>query len=208
MKMIEQKFECYTPITEYSNFIKRMEHAGRVCYKSEDKITDGSAEKFIRGIIKSGHETILEHSSLTIKFTVDTKTATALTRHRHGSPSQESTHYINYGKKKELIFVRMVNIPFKHDALIGRILEEEEAQYYKLIALGVHHTIARTIMPFALKAEVVITANIREWRHILKLRADDHAHFQMRTLMRGLLTWFREELPIFVEDIKGKNYGD
>jgi thymidylate synthase (FAD) len=210
MKMISQGFECYTSPLEYLTYSKRMEKAGRVCYKSEEKITNDSADKFIRGIIKSGHETILEHCSLTFKFTIDTKTATALTRHRHSSPSQESTHYIDYGKRyKELTFIRPVEANDEELEAIMHFYEMLEYAYYTHPILSkMKKTLKRIILPFGLKAEVVITANMREWRHILRLRADKHAHFQMRALMRELLYWFRQELPLFVEDIKGEDYGD
>ena len=209
MKMINQDFECYTSAVEYVDYTKRMEHAGRICYKSEAKITADSADKFMRGIIKSGHETILEHCSLTFKFTVDTKTATALTRHRHGSPSQESTHYIDYKKRySELTFIQPIDANDEELIILSNYFRSVESYYYSNSLSTMNKTLKRTILPFGLKAEVVITANIREWRHILRLRADKHAHPQMRALMRDLLHWFRAELSIFVEDIKGEDYGD
>ena len=97
MKIIKPGFEFITPING-SVILKRLEECGRVCYKSEGKITDDSAPKFVAGIIKRGHEAVLEHCSFTVKFICDRGVSHEIVRHRLASYCQESTRYCNYGK--------------------------------------------------------------------------------------------------------------
>ena len=99
MKIIKPDVQFITPI-DGATILKRLEQCGRVCYKSEDKITEGSAEKFVAGIIKRGHEAVLEHCSFTVKFICDRGVSHEIVRHRIASYCQESTRYCNYGKGK------------------------------------------------------------------------------------------------------------
>lgn len=85
---------------KYTSLLKKIERIGRVCYKSEDKITDDSAEQFIRGIIKRGHESVIEHASLSVKVICDRGVTHEIVRHRLASYSQESTRYCNYSKEE------------------------------------------------------------------------------------------------------------
>mgnify|MGYP000842044872 FL=1 len=97
MKIIKPDVQFITPI-DGATILKRLEQCGRVCYKSEDKITEGSAEKFVAGIIKRGHEAVLEHCSFTVKFICDRGVSHEIVRHRMASYCQESTRYCNYSK--------------------------------------------------------------------------------------------------------------
>ncbi len=199
VNIIDQSFEVLTEFVVYDSFLNDLEYYGRVCYKSESQITYGSCRAFIRRLIRSGHESVLEHTNLTVKFITDRATANALVRHRHCAFSQESTHYINYLKKDELQIVRQPG--FQEGAFYETVKNIVE-QYANSEA--VESKIRRCLLPLCLKTEVVMTTNLREWRHILRIRTDKACHPQMRELMLGLLAWFDASLPIFVEDIVGK----
>ena len=97
MKIINADVEFITPI-DGAAILKRLEQCGRVCYKSEAKITDTSAPAFVAGIIKRGHEAVLEHCSFTVKFICDRGVSHEIVRHRMASYCQESTRYCNYSK--------------------------------------------------------------------------------------------------------------
>jgi len=198
MEIVEQEVECLTPSSWYRRYPKIIELAGRVCYKSEDKITEDSALRFVRGLIKSGHESVLEHCSLTFRFITDRAIANALVRHRHCSFSQESTHYIDYKKKKgSLTFVEQEGLIDNTE--FEAYLYAVEAEYMRSTNKAINN---RAMLPLALKTELVMTANIREWRQILKIRIFGKDHPQMVELMRQLYVWFKQWMPIFVEDIE------
>jgi len=196
VKIVEQHFEMLTAFTVYSRFARDLEYFGRVCYKSENKISPDSCTNFIRRIIRSGHESVLEHANLTIKFITDRATANALVRHRHCAFSQESTHYINYLKQDELQVVRQINFP---EVAFYETVKNIIEQYAKSEA--VQSKIRRCLLPLCLKTELVMTTNLREWRHILRIRTEKHCHPQMRKLMLQVFDWFAWNLTIFVEDI-------
>lgn len=190
--------------------MKNIEWAGRVAYKSEDKITKDSYDAFIRDIIRRGHESVLEHEKLTVKFIVDRGVSHELVRHRIASFTQESTRYCNYGTAGVITVIRPFF--FKHDMLTdseecrecnweNSILEAEK-KYLKLLELGASPQEARSVLPNSLKTEVVMTANIREWRHFLKLRCDKVAHPQMRQVAIPLRVALRYEMPPLFEDIE------
>jgi thymidylate synthase (FAD) len=195
MNLIEQHFFVITEGYEY--FASDLERIARICYKSEHKITPISAEPFMRRIIRSGHEAMLEHANLSIQFITDRATANAIVRHRHCAFAQESTHYIDYQKRKDLDFVQQVDIEYQEE--YEQDLNTLETLYFKSKEKT---KMRRTLFALGFKTEIVVTTNLREWRHILKLRTTNAAHPQMRDLMRSLLYWFKDHLPIFVEDIE------
>lgn len=176
--------------------------AGRTCYKSEGK----DPEKFVAMIIGRGHESVLEHASFTFKLTIDRGVSHELVRHRTGiAYSQESTRYCNYSKEK---FGSLLTFIHQHQLDNITILEQRiklfgqiEKQYLAEIAAGVPAQIARDILPNCLKTEVVVTANMREWRHIFKLRLSKAAHPQMRRIMSQVFNWFAFNYPVLVEGI-------
>lgn len=207
IEFIKQRAIIMNNYMELKSFARDLEIFGRVCYKSEDKITEDSCYRFIKMIIKNGHESVLEHKTITVKFIVDRALANALVRHRHCAFSQESTHFINYGKKKKLTFIvleddskspgdledirRSVNSIYSY---IGR-------EYFEKI-INTDAKLLRHVLPLGLKTELVMTTNLREWRHILKIRSSHHAHPQMRNIMTALLKTFKEVVPEFFEDIE------
>ncbi len=197
MNIIEQSHKIITPLYR-EDIYSFIEKCGRTAYKSEDKITTGSAEKFIKSIIKNGHESVLEHFNITVEFITDRGVTHELVRHRLCAFTQESTRYVNY-QKKGMVFINDKTDPF--DDVDLKVLYAIEKVYNRKIALGKTPQQARKILPNCLGAEIVVTANIREWRHILKLRTAKNAHPQMRALMIPLLNEFKEKIPAFFEDI-------
>lgn len=201
-RQMEQSVEllAYTPDPE-----KLIELAGRTCYKSEDRITDESAAKFIRMILKRGHETVVEHASATFKIVCDRGITHEIVRHRVASYSQESTRYCNYGKGEGQINL-IVNVPgaedfegYEEDML--ELAAQCEETYNKLIAKGVSPQFARRALPIGLKTEIVMTANFREWRHFIKMRADTVAHPSIREIARRIAATLYEIAPSVFEDL-------
>ena len=188
---------------------EKIERAGRTCYKSEGRIGDGSAEKFISSIISRGHESVLEHASVTVRLICDRGVTHEIVRHRIAAYSQESTRYCNYSGDKfgnEITVIRPFfwkDEPEKY-AVWERAMEACEKAYNDLIALGASAQEARSVLPNSLKTELVMTMDIREWRHFLRLRTSSAAHPQMREIAIPLLEEFKRRLPVLFADIAVK----
>lgn len=205
MKAIEPSF-VIEDLIDGIEILKKIEKAGRVCYKSEAKITDESAIKFVKNIIKSGHESVIEHEKITVRLICDRGVSHEIVRHRIASYSQESTRYCNYYADKfgnELTFIKPYfwqEEPEKY--IIWReSMEYAEKTYIKLIALGAKPQEARSVLPNSLKTEIVVTMNLREWRHFFKLRAANAAHPQMRQIAIPLLREFQKLIPVIFDDL-------
>ena len=221
MNILRAGFEILTPISEGGiDELKHIEKIGRVCYKSEGKITkDGeSAKKFVKMLIDRGHEAMIEHSSLSVRFTVDRGVSHELVRHRIASFAQESTRYVNYSLDKFGNEINVINIRDGIDldnkmknmdsSIIDAILREwfsamkdAEKHYMKMIELGATPQIARSVLPNSTKTEITITTNYREWRNFFKLRVPATAHPQMREVTIPLLKELKNRLPIIFDDI-------
>lgn len=196
--------------------LQKLELIGRTCYKSEDRITDDSAAKFVAGLIKRGHEAMLEHASITVKFVTDRGISHEIVRHRIASYAQESTRYCNYSQDKfgkELTFI----IPdFLDYGCPGfKIWKEEmkqaEKTYFAMLEAGHTPQEARNVLPHSLKTELVMTANLREWRSFFKLRAANStgaAHPQMLEITRPLLDDLKTMIPVVFDDITYEVDGD
>lgn len=217
MKAIEAGYEILDPISvDGIEELKKIERAARTCYKSEDKITEdgSSARKMVAGLIKSGHEAMLEHGCLSVRFVCDRGMSHELVRHRMASFAQESTRYCNYSKDKfgnELTFVMptLYKSDFMEDEAWNcwvETMKKCEESYMKLIKMGVSPQMARSVLPNSLKTEVVVTANWREWRHILSLRCAPDAHPDIRCIMIDLLEELHDKIPVLFDDIWEK-YG-
>ena len=186
--------------------LKRIESAGRTCYKSEDKITKDSASSFVKQIIKSGHLSVIEHISCTVRIVCDRGVTHEIVRHRLASYSQESTRYANYANNKfnkEITVIRpcfWADNSSEYTIWYDSMLQAEQA-YLKLIEQGASAQQARSVLPNSLKTEIVVTCNLREWRHIFKLRCDSAAHPQMREIMLPLLFDMYTNLPEIFEDL-------
>lgn len=217
--------------------LRFIEKIGRTCYKSEDKITDGSAKKFVQKIIKSGHHSVIEHFNISVRFVIDRGAGNELVRHRLASYSQESTRYINYNKRgiefisppwitdipmgeyglssirtngvdiintyPEEYTERLMTLPAvdKNQILWLMALLQAEKNYNILINGGWKPEEARSVLPMALKTEIVMTTNLRELRHILILRTSSASHPQIREVMFMLLKDLKRDIPVIFDDI-------
>ena len=226
MKLIEQSHE-----TLHIDDLNRVEIAGRTCYKSEDKITEDSADSFVRMLIKRRHEAMLEHGSATVRFVTNRGVSHELVRHRVASFGQESTRYVKYDGEMEFIrpvwfteaqldayYEDIVVKPKPKDYIIGDHSDQEVQAFmgccrdgeifYKIqLQNGLRPEQAREVLPNALKTEIVVTANFREWRHIFNLRAvgtTGKPHPQMQALMLPVLKEFYDKCPAMFEDIYNK----
>lgn len=222
MNKIKASYEILTPISEGG--IKELQHIekiGRVCYKSEDYITeDGeSARKFVAMLIRNGHEAMIEHSFLSVKFTVDRGVSHELVRHRIASFAQESTRYCNYAKDKfgaECAFIdlepgimldnKMKKMSGEEIALVmvewTSAMEDAERHYMRLLELGATPQIARAVLPNSTKTEITVSANYREWRNFFKLRVPADVHPQMREVTIPLLKELKGMIPVIFDDIE------
>ena len=210
MTIIDPSFTWLGNAPDGDQMLANIAAAGRVCYQSESKSDDAA---FVRKRIKQGHESILEHEKISVRIICDRGVSHELVRHRIASYSQESTRYCNYSKGKfgsELTFIR----PYWDDRSISaemirlRACWQEaclnaEWSYKKLIDAGCTPEAARAVLPNCLKTEIVMTANLREWRHFFKLRCAPAAHPDMRIVANMLLTAFKDVVPVVFDDIEG-----
>jgi len=197
------------PRIDTEKVMRKIERCGRVCYQSEPA---QSPDSFVAGIIKKGHESVIEHENVTVHFIVDRGVSHEIVRHRLASYSQESTRYCNYANGKfgnELTVIEPFFFDwrgFENQAWYDACLEAE-SKYFKLLEFDATPQEARSVLPNSLKTELVMTANLREWRHFFKLRADVHAHPQMQQVAIPLLAYFKQSLPIIYADIEyNKNF--
>ena len=205
MKIIEPSVELAQDL-DAAEIMKHIERAGRVCYKSESNISDTSAEKFIANIIKSGHESVIEHVSITFKIICDRGVSHEIVRHRLASYSQESSRYCDYSGDKfggELTFIKPCfwNDGDENYLLWKKTMSQIEETYLAMRKNGAKPEEARSILPNSLKTELFMTANLREWRHFLKLRTSKRAHPQMRQIALQIYEILNSKLPIIFSDI-------
>jgi thymidylate synthase (FAD) len=205
MKLIKPSYKILTKINGEA-MLKRIEAAGRTCYKSEDKITADSAKKFVASIMESGHESVIEHESVSVRIICDRGVTHEIVRHRLASYSQESTRYCNYSKDK---FGNQINVidamPYFKSVASRRLWIDTmmvlEGAYAVLIKNGEKPQMARSVLPNSLKTEIVMTCNVREWRHFFKLRTSNAAHPQMREIACPMLDEFKKLIPVIFDDI-------
>lgn len=218
MKIIEPSVQLMRDF-DGNEVLKFIELCGRTAYQSANNITDDSAEKFVRNLIKRGHESVLEHFSATFKIICDRGVMAELTRHRLASFTIESTRFNDYSKG-EVTFIKPCywneprviehDLPSRPAADVNEIsldhwkdLMYDIEALYRAMRLGgsIPPEQARAILPNSLKTEIVMTANLREWRHILKLRTAKDAHPQMRQVANMILDILKEKLPVVFEEI-------
>ena len=205
MKIIKPSVEFITPLNG-KVIMERLEECGRVCYKSEDSITEGSAEKFLKGIISRGHEAVLEHCSFTVKFICDRGVSHEIVRHRLAAYCQESTRYCNYSKDKynnEITVIEPCYLTQGTETYTRweKACIEAESAYFDLLNAGCSPQEARAVLPNSLKTELVMTADIREWRHFLRLRCSKAAPPQIREVATQLLEALQWDRPVLFGDI-------
>lgn len=195
------RFECDV---DGESLMKLIESAGRTCYKSECRTTEGSADTFVKSIVKRGHTSVIEHANISVRIICDRGVTHEIVRHRIASYSQESTRYCNYGDKNGGINVIDCRHHFKNpeSAIVWmEAMIHAETQYNKLLSLGETPQIARDVLPNSLKTEIVMTMNLRSWLNFFKLRTAKAAHPQMRELAISMLKGFQEKLPVIFGDI-------
>ena len=213
MRVIKPSIEIID-MAKYEDVLIKLEKAGRVCYKSEGLIKDGSAEKFLRGILKRGHESVIEHEHITVKVTCDRGITHEIVRHRLASYSQESSRYCRYNQDKFGNEITVIDLAsgFKYDLNDPKDLAKYECwkdamryaemKYMEMLSLGAKPDEARSILPNSLKTEIVMTMNLREWRHYFRMRTHETAHPQIREVSNMILKEFKEKLPVFFEDFE------
>lgn len=216
MKIVKAGFEILDDLNG-EEILRKIELIGRKCYKSEDKITEDSSKKFVAGLIKRGHEAMLEHFSFSVCFTVDRGVSHELVRHRLASFAQESTRYCNYGHEGEITVVQPFYLrtsdtgeyDYENPEDAKYIAWENgvraaEACYINMLCNGATPQEARAVLPNSLKTEVVMTANLREWRHFFKLRAlgtTGKPHPQMVEVALPLLEECKKRIPVVFDDL-------
>lgn len=184
--------------------MQNIERACRTCYKSENLITDESYKSLLKNCLNKGHESVLEHEKITIRMICDIGVYKDLTRHRHASFSIESTRYCNYSKDKfsnEIVFIEPFHIDKTEYVLWKNCMENIETTYLEMSKLKCSPDQMRMILPHSTASEVVMTANIREWKHILSLRATKHAHPTVQQIMIPLLLEFKKTMPEIFGDV-------
>lgn len=212
MIVVNPSIEILTD-TDYQTMLKKIERIGRVCYKSEDKIKADSAEGFIRGIIKRGHESVIEHESISVRVVCDRGVTHEIVRHRIASYSQESTRYCNYTSDKFANQISCIDpaTGFGYDMadegdrrkreIWEKAMQDAEQHYFELIQAGAKPEEARSVLPNSLKTEIVMTMNLREWRHFLRLRGGRGAHPQIAEIAEMIREEFTRRYPVFFEDL-------
>lgn len=226
MKIIEPYIKLEDNING-EEILKKIERIGRVCYKSENNIKEGSAERFVSNLINRHHESVLEHVSISVRVICDRGVSHEIVRHRLASYSQESSRYCNYSNDKfgnELTFIKpcwFINsldylnkyakdktYENSEDLLEGEFdwinaMQSIEDNYFILIKDDEWTPEeARSILPNSIKTELVMTMNLREWRHFFKMRCDKAAHPQMREIAYMILDTFKTNIPIIFDDIE------
>jgi len=206
MRIISPSFEILTEIKEPMKALIRLEKIGRTCYKSESEFDELSAKDFCDMILHNQHESVIEHEYISVRIICDRGVSHEIVRHRLASYSQESTRYCNYSKGKfggELTFIKPCFWDERSREYMQwvSILSSIENAYMSMVRTGSSPQEARSILPNSLKTEIVMTANLREWKHFFKLRTSKKAHPQMRELSVPMLEKFRELIPVIFEEI-------
>lgn len=208
MQIIKAGYEILDPLNG-EEILKKIERVARGCYKSEEKIGEGTAEKMVRALVKSKHEAMLEHFSFSVKFIVDRGVSHELVRHRVASFAQESTRYCNYGHEGEITVIEPCFWSWSKDGIKYNewlsACEMAESYYLSLLEMGATPQEARAVLPNSLKTEVVMTANLREWRHFFSLRAcgsTGKPHPQMLEVAVPLLKEVKSLIPVVFDDLE------
>ena len=207
--------------SEFSRFhgidlLQRIEWAGRISHRSEDAQTADSWKRFIEAVvIGHGDWSIVEHASVSVNMYVDRGITHEIVRHRLFSFTQESTRFVNYEKKMPASFIEPMGLTDDvHRAgngeatelsirqLWGHAIDTCESVYKQLLQRGLTPQIARSVFPNALASRIIVTGNLRNWRHFFMMRTTKESHPQMREVTIPLLAEFKEKIPILFDDIE------
>ena len=216
MRVVEAHVEFINP-PEYEVVLDTIEKVGRTCYKSEHLITENSAEGFVRRLIERGHEAVIEHGIVTLRFINDRGVSHEEVRHRIASFAQESTRYCKYSTAKfdgEVTYIDIergmeldatvsklsfeVKLAIIHEWMVACL--DAERHYMRMLELGATPQIARSVLNNSTKTEICITMNFREWRHFIRLRNDAAAHPQIREVAQQALDMLYGKYPVFFEE--------
>ena len=214
MKAIKPYTQIYLDF-DGQKMIEKIEAVARTCYKSEGKIKEGSAEKMVKALVNSGHLAMIEHASVTVKFVVDRGISHEIVRHRLASFAQESTRCCNYSKDdfgSEITFIIPEYLEYKSEGwnIWKESMKQAEDAYFKMLDFGLSPQQARAVLPNSLKTELIMTANLREWLHFFKLRAEGVTgtpHPQMLEIAVPLLQDMQKLIPVIFDDVKICNVG-
>lgn len=200
MKVVEQDFLVLDQV-DGKEILRKLEICGRTCYQSGSKITATSAPEFVRKLIRSGHESVLEHEKITVVIVTDRSVTHELVRHRIGSYCQESQRYVKYDG---VTFIQPVCMTAVQVQTWEKAMAKAEKAYQKLLDSGLPPQYARTVLPNSTKTVICVTYNLRQWRHVFKQRTSEAAHPQIRELMLSILEEFKKLVPVVFDDIGGK----
>lgn len=191
--------------------LQLIEIAGRTAYQSRAKITDESAGKFVKMLRDRGHESVIEHSAMTVEFNDVSRGFThELVRHRLAAITQESTRYVDESDFRVVIpptkdsdaKVVELNLPDGGKLMVSfrDWMDLNEQMYRGLRKAGWIPEDARQVLPTGIKSQIVFTANFREWRHLLGLRTNTRAHWEIRRVMTNLLRDLQQKVPVIFDD--------
>lgn len=204
MKIIDP-YICFEDIIDGKAILKKIEKIGRVCYKSEKKITDESAKQFVKNLITREHESVIEHVQLSIRIVCDRGVSHEIVRHRIASYSQESTRYCNYSKDEfdgQITFIRPLFANNENELyqIWTDAMQAAEEKYLAMINAGAPPQEARSVLPNSLKTEIVVSMNLREWRHFIRMRTSPAAHPQMRQVAKMILYELKHSIPVIFDE--------
>ena len=204
MQLVDPKIEVEK--VNGKEIMKRIERACRTCYRSEGNISEDSYKNLLKNCLNRGHESVLEHEKITVRIYSDIGSYKDLTRHRFASFSVESTRYCSYDKDKYGNEIAVINPVYIEDKEVYEAwksaMEDMEKHYMKMKELGATTDMCREVLPHSTAAEYTMTANIREWRHILDLRTKKMTHPAIRQLMIPLLLKFQYMMPELFDEIE------
>jgi thymidylate synthase (FAD) len=179
--------------------LRRIEKIGKISHGSETADDITGTKEFVRKLISWGHESVLEHVSITVDLTTSRGITHQLVRHRLASFLQESTRYVKYSD--QITVVTPTSSMMESGLTCWRkAMEASEASYHHMLTLGAKPEVARGVLPTDLASRLIITANLREWRHIFRLRLSGAAHPDIRVLMKMILALFKEKIDVIFDE--------
>ncbi|NCN65386.1 MAG: FAD-dependent thymidylate synthase [Candidatus Altiarchaeum hamiconexum] len=184
------------------NAEKLIEYAGRTAYLSFGKQKRGSEKEFIKMIIKHGHLSVLEHASASFRINGGSRAFThQLVRHRLSSFTQQSQRYVN---ESNFIYIEPDSVKnnTKTHTLFVKFMDDAKKTYLELQKLGIKKEDARFVLPNAVESQIVVTANLREWRHIIELRSSFNAQWEIKSITIQILKILKKHASTVFEDFE------
>jgi len=207
MKIIQPSFRLSTPykdeltIFDGIRMLKFIEQQARISHRSEDKQTENSWERFIPAVVmQHGDWSVTEHVSITATIRVDRGVTHELVRHRLFSFTQESTRFVRY--KEGIEYVYPEDAPEGCFVNWDLAMQVCENTYEELLKLGWRPQEARSVLPNALAATIVVTGNLRNWRHFMLMRTSRETHPDFRRISIPMLEEFKRVVPLLYDDIE------